>query len=92
MDCADHCICGDGDTDGDGNDLLYGVLDEKSVLESDFPERFVFSLYVVMGCLRQRGRKMPFILAIQKILITFAAVNLTTKRHLASWLLLDITA
>ena len=40
----------DGDTDSDGNDLLYGVLDEKSVLESDFPERFVFSLYVVMGC------------------------------------------
>ena len=40
----------DGDSDGDGNDLLYGVLDEESVLESDFPERFVFSLYVVMGC------------------------------------------
>jgi hypothetical protein len=42
--------------------------------------------------IRQRRRKMPFVLAIQKILITFAAVNLTTKRHLASWLLLDITA
>ena len=23
----------DGDSDGDGNDLLYGVLDKKSVLE-----------------------------------------------------------
>ena len=34
MDCADHCICGDGDTDGAGSDLLYvGVLDKKSVLE-----------------------------------------------------------
>ena len=33
---------GDGDTDGDGNDLLYGVLDEKSVLESDFPGRFIY--------------------------------------------------
>ena len=40
--------------------------------------------------IRQRHRKMPFILAIQKILITFAAVNLTTKRHLASWLLLAV--
>ena len=90
MGCADYCVDCDGDSDGDGNDLLYGVLDEKSVLEI-FPGRFVFSLYVVMGRIRQRGRKMPFILAIQKILITFAAVNLTTKRHLASWLLLDIT-
>ena len=43
-----------------------------------------------MGRIRQRHRKMPFILAIQKILITFAAVNLTTKRHLASWLLLAV--
>ena len=50
MGCADYRIYCDGDSDGDGNDLLYGVLDEKSVLESDFPERFVFSLYVVMGC------------------------------------------
>ena len=40
--------------------------------------------------IRQRRRKMPFVLAIQKILITFAAVNLTTKRHLASWLLLAV--
>ena len=37
MDCADDCICGDGDTDGAGSDLLYvGVLDKKSVLEFDF--------------------------------------------------------
>ena len=50
MGCADYRIYCDGDSDGNGNDLLYGVLDEKSVLESDFPERFVFSLYVVMGC------------------------------------------
>jgi hypothetical protein len=34
VDCADHCICGDGDTDGAGSNLLYvGVLDKKSVLE-----------------------------------------------------------
>ena len=33
MDCADYCVDCDGDSDGDGNDLLYGVLDEKSVLE-----------------------------------------------------------
>ena len=39
MDCADHRICGDGDTDGAGNDLMHGVLDKKSVLEI-FPERF----------------------------------------------------
>ena len=30
MDCADHCICGDGDTDGAGSNLLYvGVLDKE---------------------------------------------------------------
>jgi len=71
--------------------ILYRVLNKKRAFWNDFPGRFVFSLYMVMGRIRQRGRKMPFILAIQKILITFAAVNLTTKRHLASWLLLDIT-
>jgi hypothetical protein len=36
MDCADYCVDCGGDTDGDGNDLMYGVLDEKSVLEFDF--------------------------------------------------------
>ena len=36
MDCADHCICGDGHRDGLECDLLRGVLDEKSVLEFDF--------------------------------------------------------
>ena len=36
MDCADYRIDCDGDSDGDGNDLMYGVLDEKSVLEFDF--------------------------------------------------------
>ena len=35
MGCADYCVDCDGDTDGDGNDLLHGVLDEKSVLEFD---------------------------------------------------------
>ena len=35
MDCADHCICGDGHRDGLECDLLRGVLDEKSVLEFD---------------------------------------------------------
>ena len=29
MDCADYCVDCDGDTDGDGNDLLYGVLDKE---------------------------------------------------------------
>ena len=90
MDCADYRIDCDGDSDGDGNGILYRVLNKKRAFWNDFPGRFVFSLYVVMGCIRQRHRKMPFILAIQKILITFAAVNLTTKRHLASWLLLAV--
>ena len=39
MDCADYRIDCDGDSDGDGNDLMHGVLDKKSVLEI-FPERF----------------------------------------------------
>ena len=39
MDCADYRIDCDGNSDGDGNDLLHGVLDKKSVLEI-FPERF----------------------------------------------------
>ena len=38
MDCADHRICGDGDTDGAGSNLLHGVLDKKSVLEFDFQD------------------------------------------------------
>ena len=33
MDCADYRIDCDGDSDGNGNDLLYGVIDKKSVLE-----------------------------------------------------------
>ena len=33
MDCADHCICGDGDTDGAGSDLLQRGTNQKSVLE-----------------------------------------------------------
>ena len=43
MDCADYRIDCDGDTDSDGNDLLFGVLDEKSVLEFDFQD----ALYLV---------------------------------------------
>ena len=36
MDCADYCVDCDGDSDSDGNDLLYGVLiKKKSVLEFD---------------------------------------------------------
>ena len=29
MGCADYCVDCDGDSDGDGNDLLYGVLDNE---------------------------------------------------------------
>ena len=48
MDCADHCICGDGDTDGAGSDLVHvGVLDEKSVLEFDFQDALSVILCVV---------------------------------------------
>ena len=39
MGCADYRIDCDGDSDGNGNDLMHGVLDKKSVLEI-FPERF----------------------------------------------------
>ena len=59
MGCADYRLYCDGDSDGDGNDLMHGVLDKKSVLESDFPERFVFSLYVVMGCYFFLGPNLP---------------------------------
>jgi hypothetical protein len=39
VDCADHRICGDGDSDRAGSDLLYvGVLDKRSVLEFDFQD------------------------------------------------------
>ena len=89
MGCADYCVDCDGDSDGDGNCILHRVLNKEKRL-GVIPRRFVFSLCVVMGCIRQRHRKMPFILAIQKILITFAAMNLTTKRHLASGLLLAV--
>ena len=51
MDCADHCICGDGDTDRAGSDLMYvGVLDEKSVLEFDFQD----ALLIVCRILEKR--------------------------------------
>jgi len=52
VDCADYRLYCDGDSDSDGNNLLYGVLDEKSVLESDFPERF-------SHCLINRGLDEP---------------------------------
>ena len=39
MGCADYRLYRNGDSDGDGNDLMHGVLDKKSVLEI-FPERF----------------------------------------------------
>ena len=35
MGCADYRIYCDGDSDSDGNDLMHGVLDKKSVLEFD---------------------------------------------------------
>ena len=36
MGCADYCINCDGDSDGDGNDLLYGVLNEETEVTTDF--------------------------------------------------------
>ena len=41
MDCADYRLYCNGDSDGNGNDLLFGVLDKKSVLEFDFQDAFV---------------------------------------------------
>ena len=35
MDCADYRLYCDDDSDSDGNDLMHGVLDKKSVLEFD---------------------------------------------------------
>ena len=40
MGCADYCVDCDGDSDGDGNDLLYGVLNEKAFWII-IPERLV---------------------------------------------------
>ena len=42
MGCADYRIDCNGDTDGDGNDLMYGVLDKKSVLELFQGALFIF--------------------------------------------------
>ena len=41
MGCADYRLYCNGDSDGNGNDLLHGVLDKKSVLEFDFQDAFV---------------------------------------------------
>ena len=41
MDCADHCICGDGDTDGAGNRILHRVLNKEEAFWSFIPGRFV---------------------------------------------------
>ena len=53
MDCADYCIYCDGDSDSDGNDLLYGVLDKKSVLEFDFQN--ALSLFCVVTLYENLG-------------------------------------
>ena len=44
MDCADYCVDCDGDSDSDGNDLLYGVLDKKKRL-GVIPRRFGFTTF-----------------------------------------------
>ena len=41
MGCADYRLYRNGDSDGDGNDLLYGVLDKKKRL-GVIPRRFVY--------------------------------------------------
>ena len=67
-----------------GTTSCMGVLDEKSVLESDFPERFVFSLYVVMGCyfflgpnLPRPPIKPPFTCSISSIVRARALISIT---------------
>ena len=43
MGCADYRLYCDGDSDSDGNGIMYWVLNKKkSVLEFEFPERFGF--------------------------------------------------
>ena len=41
MDCADHCICGDGHRDGLECNLVCGVLNKKSVLEIELQNAFL---------------------------------------------------
>ena len=36
MGCADYRLYCDGDSHGDGNDLLYGVLNEETEAATDF--------------------------------------------------------
>ena len=36
MGCADYCVDCDGDSDGDGNDLMHGVLNEETEVTIDF--------------------------------------------------------
>ena len=48
MGCADYRLYCDGDSDGDGNGILYRVLNKKRAFWNDFPGRLVFSLCVVM--------------------------------------------
>ena len=36
MDCADYRVDCDGDSDGDGNDLMLGVLNEETEATTDF--------------------------------------------------------
>ena len=59
MGCADYRLYCDGDSDGDGNGILYRVLNKKRAFWNDFPGRFVFSLYVVMGCYFTLGLNLP---------------------------------
>ena len=50
MDCADYCVDCDGDSDGDGNDLLFGVIIKKKRL-GVIPRRFgfIYGVTLFMG-------------------------------------------
>ena len=52
MGCADYRLYCDGDSDSDGNGIMYWVLNKKKrAFWNDFPGRLIFSLCVVMWLL-----------------------------------------
>ena len=40
MGCADYCVYCDGDSDGDGNGIMYRVLNKRKAFWSLIPGRF----------------------------------------------------